>query len=134
VGASAKAVAEPEIKELLEQSSVTGKSDSIVLGSRIISVQAVHNMAKQWTLLISWPLADAEKVVQRLLTLVSAWAIFVVISVTGIFVSTSLQLIRGHHASATNSACMAATWRQTDSRARHRRRQHPRQPHQRRFL
>lgn len=105
IGASGMEVDDPPVRELVQQFLRSGSPGTTVLETpytvrgiarqpRIVSVEPVRVIGKQWALLISSPLADAEAVVHRLFSQVLWWAIFVVVSVTGILVSTSLQVIR----------------------------------------
>jgi len=78
---------------------VTDLTERFRLGSEVfspamVSVQPVKVLDKQWYVLIETPQSDVDAVVARLFDRAVFWAIFVAVSMTGILVSTAIQLIR----------------------------------------
>ena len=67
---------------------------------------------KRWFVLVSSPLADVDSVVGSLFHRIAVWAAFVVVAMTGILVSTAVQMIRGRVKTGAASAtrCSSASW------------------------
>lgn len=61
----------------------------------IVNVRPAEVGGKQWWVVIASPLSETDHVVQQMFGRALLWAVFVVISMTAILVSTAVQLIRG---------------------------------------
>jgi serine phosphatase RsbU (regulator of sigma subunit) len=59
------------------------------------TIQPIDVAGKKWLLVISSGLAEVDAVVSTLFRRAMFWAIFVIVSVTAVLISTSVQLIRG---------------------------------------
>jgi serine phosphatase RsbU (regulator of sigma subunit) len=61
----------------------------------VVTAVPVQVAGKRWFVLVSSPLADVDSVVQSLFHRIVGWAAFVVVAMSGILVSTAVQMIRG---------------------------------------
>ncbi|HEY8668890.1 MAG TPA: SpoIIE family protein phosphatase [Tepidisphaeraceae bacterium] len=78
--------------EIFEQANMVG---GVEFKPAIVSVQPIELVGKKWWLVISSGIADVDTVVIRMFHGALVWAGFVIVSVTAILVSTSMQMIRG---------------------------------------
>jgi serine phosphatase RsbU (regulator of sigma subunit) len=68
--------------------------DGNFIPPRLVTVQPVAMPQAKWLLLVTSPMSDADAVVSDLFKTSLFWAIFVVISMTAILLSTAVQMIR----------------------------------------
>ena len=61
----------------------------------VMTAVPIQVAGKRWFVLVSSPLADVDSVVQNLFHRIVGWAAFVVVAMSGILVSTAVQMIRG---------------------------------------
>lgn len=78
--------------ELFEEPLVI---DGHVRDRAMTTIQPIDLPGKKWLLVISSGLAEVDAVVSTLFRRALFWAIFVVVSITAILVSTAVQMIRG---------------------------------------
>jgi serine phosphatase RsbU (regulator of sigma subunit) len=106
VGIDARKAEDPKLRELVERAASSSKAEttfiehdyqfgSTVRHPRMMTMVPVNVLGKRWFLLISSRLSAVDDVVNRLFSRALYWAIFVVIAMTALLVSTAVWLIRG---------------------------------------
>lgn len=83
----------PMVRSMVYEKGLT--LDGNYLPPRIVSAAPLRIGPTTWTILITSQLSDQDKVLGGLFRRVMWWGGFVVVSVTGILVSTAIQMIRG---------------------------------------
>ena len=86
-------LADPAQRTLQIETPFTLRS-GVTKSPRLLTVQPVDVAGSKWCLFVGSPLADINAVVNDVFRRALIWAAFVVVSVTGILVSTAVQLIR----------------------------------------
>jgi serine phosphatase RsbU (regulator of sigma subunit) len=69
--------------------------NKVLRSPRMMTLVPVNVMGRQWFLMVSSKLSEVDAIVNRLFKKALYWAVFVVVAMTGILVSTSISLIRG---------------------------------------
>jgi serine phosphatase RsbU (regulator of sigma subunit) len=106
VGIDARKSEDPKLRDLVERAASSSKAEttfiehdyqfgSTVRHPRMMTMVPVNVLGKRWFLLISSRLSAVDDVVNRLFSRALYWAIFVVIAMTALLVSTAVWLIRG---------------------------------------
>jgi hypothetical protein len=106
VGIDAQKAEDPKVRELAQEATSSARAITTFIEHeytfggkarqpRMMTMVPVNVLGKRWFLMISSKLATVDDVVTRLFSRALYWAIFVVIAMTGILVSTSIWLIRG---------------------------------------
>jgi serine phosphatase RsbU (regulator of sigma subunit) len=106
VGIDARKSEDPKLRDLVERAAGSSKAEttfiehdyqfgSTVRHPRMMTMVPVNVLGKRWFLLISSRLSAVDDVVNRLFSRALYWAIFVVIAMTALLVSTAVWLIRG---------------------------------------
>jgi serine phosphatase RsbU (regulator of sigma subunit) len=67
---------------------------SLTLGPRLVTISPVTAPEAKWTLLVSSPLTEVDRVVANIFGTVLYWAAFLVLAMTAILVSTGVQFVR----------------------------------------
>ena len=106
VGINALQAEDPDVRGLAQSALTSDGPETIAierpykLGSsvrnpRMMTITPVRVLGHRWFLMVSSKLSQVDSVVNRLFRKALYWAIFVVVAMTGILVSTSISLIRG---------------------------------------
>jgi hypothetical protein len=106
VGINAQRAEDPKVKQLTDQVMSSNQPATIYLEKpysfggvvrqpRMLTMVPVDVLGKHWFLMVSSRLSTVDDVVNRLFRRALYWAIFVVVAMTGVLVSTSVWLIRG---------------------------------------
>lgn len=107
VGINALTAEDPHVRELAQLTLDTKVPETRAIEQpyrfgnvsrqpRMMTMVPVRLMSgKPWFLMVSSRLAQVDAVVNRLFTKALYWAVFVVVAMTGILVSTSITMIRG---------------------------------------
>jgi serine phosphatase RsbU (regulator of sigma subunit) len=107
VGVNALTAEDPHVRRLAERARKSNQVETVAIeqpytfgkvprNPRMMTMVPVTIMGGQrWFLMVSSRLSEVDAVVNRLFGRALIWAIFVVIAMTGILVSTSVSMIRG---------------------------------------
>ena len=106
VGVNALRAEDPHVHELAQRVVAGNKAETVAIEQpyqfgklsrkpRMMTIVPVSVMKQQWFLMVSSRLSEVDAVVNRVFKKALYWAIFVVIAMTGILVSTSISMIRG---------------------------------------
>ena len=106
VGINALRADDPDVRRLAEQAMTSAgpvtiniekvyRFGDVTRQPRMLSMAPVDVLGKRWYLMVSSRLSTVDDVVTRLFRRALYWAIFVVVAMTGVLVSTSVWLIRG---------------------------------------
>ena len=106
VGINALKAEDPNVRELAKLTMDSNKPETRAMelpytfgkvrrNPRLMTMVPVMIMGQRWFLMVSSRLSEVDAVVNRLFGRALIWAVFVVIAMTGILVSTSISMIRG---------------------------------------
>jgi hypothetical protein len=106
VGINVQKAEDPKLRQLVESVQAAGRAvtmnierpyqmGAITRQPRMMTMVPITVLDKRWLLMISSRLSTVDDVVNRLFSRALYWAVFVVIAMTAILVSTSVWLIRG---------------------------------------
>lgn len=85
------ALGQPFQLRLEEGTSIKG----IKLPPAILAIEPINLTGKRWWIYMALPMSDVDGTVKQVFRRAMAWAIGVVVLMTGVLVSTSVQMIRG---------------------------------------
>ena len=105
VGTDASKIEDPHVLEVLQMSLKSDQCETkaieepykmgkVIRQPRMMTVVPVHIMGQKWLLMVSTRLSQVDAVVNKVFDRALRWAIFVVVAMTGILVSTAISLIR----------------------------------------
>jgi serine phosphatase RsbU (regulator of sigma subunit) len=105
IGRNVRSLHDERLRKLAREYVGSGKAgvEQITTGYSIaghefppamVAIEPVSIAGTKWTFMVITPLADVDAVVSRVFKRAVFWAIFVVCSMTGILLSTAVQLIR----------------------------------------
>jgi serine phosphatase RsbU (regulator of sigma subunit) len=106
VGVNALQAEDPHVRALAQRTMASNKAESVAIeqpyrfgkvdrNPRMMTMVPVSVMGQRWFLMVSSRLSEVDAIVNRLFKKALYWAIFVVVAMTGILVSTSISMIRG---------------------------------------
>ena len=106
VGSNLQDAADDGFKAVLAQFKANEYQGTLLLRERfrvgghefaasMVTAEPIDVLGKRWFLLVASPLSEVDRVVASLFKRIVSWAIFVTLAVTGILVSTAVQMIRG---------------------------------------
>ena len=106
VGINALRAEDLHVRELAQLTMASNRPETLAIEQpyrfgnvsrqpRMMTMVPVSLMGQRWYLMVSSRLAQVDAVVNRLFKKALYWAIFVVVAMTGILVSTSITMIRG---------------------------------------
>ena len=106
VGVNALQAEDPDVRNLAERAVASKEAESIAIerpymfgnvyrNPRMMTMVPVNVLGQHWVLMVSSRLSAVDAIVNRLFRRALYWAVFVVVAMTGILVSTAVSLIRG---------------------------------------
>jgi serine phosphatase RsbU (regulator of sigma subunit) len=93
---------DPQIQGIVDQNlvnphahgSTVSAPTSLTIGSSLVTIAPVDMPQAKWTLIVSSPMSEVDRVVQNIFGNVLYWAGFLALAMTAILVSTAMQFIR----------------------------------------
>jgi serine phosphatase RsbU (regulator of sigma subunit) len=106
LGPNVAHVNHPILRELTDEYIAAGRRRTVVIEEpvevqqtmvppRMISTEPVHVLGKKWAVVISSDLSEVDRAVANIFGRSLLWAVFVIVSMMAILISTAVQLIRG---------------------------------------
>jgi serine phosphatase RsbU (regulator of sigma subunit) len=105
VGTTVTGITDPEFYDLARKFVIDHEDGTVIVNRKfrigsadfvpaMISAKPVNVGKKKWELFVTTSLEDVDGLVAKLFRRALWWCVFVVVSITGILVSTSIQMIR----------------------------------------